>query len=83
MLLLVLDGNFAKGYNHVHLDVIYHHCTWDDDSGGGDDENDVDDDEGGWYVTGIYLKLNDAAIDATSATAAVGEKDNDHVEYIQ
>ena len=84
MLLLVLDGNCAKGYNHVHLGVIYHHCTWDDDSGGGDDENDDDDDdEGGWYVTGIYLKLNDAAIDATSATAAVGEKDNDHVEYIQ
>ena len=43
--------------------------------GGGDDKDDVDD-EGGWYstvyVTAIYLKLNDAAIDATSsATAAV------------
>ena len=39
--------------------------------GGGDDKNDVDD-EGGWYsvyATAIYLKLNDAAIDATSRGA--------------
>ena len=36
------------------------------------------------YVTGIYLTLNDSAIDATSdATATVEEKDYDHVGYIQ
>ena len=45
-------------------------------------EEDVEDRWYTVYVRGIFLKLIDAAIDATSATATVGEKDND-VEYVQ